>query len=291
MGLIFAALTEQPAALRVAAATCKQWRQHAKDVGLLMHLVGSTPGNRHSGYLGTYIICNTFFHGRPSYVQLGDPGKMLWYSRKAGWFAGITPEAGKGRGRLCNDSYALAPQLITTPWEIQALPAVGGWEAAAGLRSGIDAEAELEASQHRKAADAQRAASAEMIYITSARGALTGLAAKCVGAFSRIPGAQYNWRPAYLKQRSSKIALWYDGRCWVGGAREELGRATGYLAAQDDAVAPELIAAPWQAFDSAAAGERWPEAPSVRCVTFGDGGLTPRRSQRSPGTQTPLRSR
>ena len=200
MGLIFAALTEQPAALRVAAATCKQWRQHAKDVGLLMHLVGSTPGNRHSGYLGTYIICNTFFHGRPSYVQLGDPGKMLWYSRKAGWFAGITPEAGKGRGRLCNDSYALAPQLITTPWEIQALPAVGGWEAAAGLRSGIDAEAELEASQHRKAADAQRAASAEMIYITSARGALTGLAAKCVGAFSRIPGAQYNWRPAYLKQ-------------------------------------------------------------------------------------------
>jgi len=290
--LIIAELhASDPAALRAAALVCHQWRQRSLRAGLMVYLVGRTPGMRHLRFLGSYIIRDEVVNQRPSYVKVGDPGKLLWYNAdEFCWFAGIASEVGQNRGRLVAESSAATPAKIHATWEIQSLPgsdyeSAGGWQLASDVRCSSDRIAEEEAEALRQSACAERDAMANAVHLVSDE-TLTPEHSRYMGMYERIGEGLINWRPAYQKcatagRTRTDIAMWFDGRNWVAGARRDLGKAKACLAAQDDAVAPEFIVGPWQV-NNVSTGD-WPVSPSIRCVQSSQ---LPDFRRRSPRTLT-----
>ena len=192
----------EPSCLRLAGLVCMAWRQHAKRLGLLVHLVGSTPGGRHARFLGSYILRDELVHNRPSYVQLGDPGKMVWYDGDGCWFAGIASEVGQDRGRLLAEDYAHVPWLCTSPWEISRglgcgdEPPLSSWDAAPGVSCGIDPDCEEAAKELALGASRELNAASATVHIVSEGAALSPLHNKFMGAYSRVPGARSPTRQA-----------------------------------------------------------------------------------------------
>lgn len=263
-----------PEAMHAASLVSHTWREQSKAAGLLCHLVGSTPGRRHHRFLGPYIMRKDLVHGRFSYVLLGDPGKMIWYDGDGCWFAGISSEVGQSRGRFVVQDYAASPWTITEPWEIRGIET--SWEIAPSIRCGIDAAAADAAYALAKDAAWELQAAANVVHITNDGPAMAPLHARFMGAYVRIADRLVNWRPAYIKRRAAKFALWYDGRCWVAGFTKNLGRDTGFVVAQDDAIAPECVAVNWQILIE----QEWPDAPTLRCAADELEAVSPRSTRR-----------
>ena len=96
------------------------------------------------------------------------------------------------------------------------------------------------------------------------------LGAYCVYTGSLVErkvGGLLSGRRVFVQQADTSKLLWFEkhtGRWYVGKSRA-YGRASGVLHVADTAMAPEQIAAKWQAWQGPKLG--WVEAPNLRVVT------------------------
>lgn len=242
-----------PENLRKLRIINKKWKDIGREIGTECYFINKTPYNTHYNthyntnyeYLGLFVLYPSLINNKFAYYKVQDPGKMIWYDGDDLWLAGIESEKGQCKGKIAvkADHNNYVPWKSITYWLF-----LQSKKTAFDLQCSNDIKFETIARKimYKNMEEEKMIPKYIELYSNNLK-ILKNLHKAFLGKYKiNKKLGKINYRYSYTKANNKMISLWYDGRCWVFGLSDIIGRDQGYIVAQDDSISPNKINISWQ---------------------------------------------